>query len=57
MSNNTCLVLRGRVIRTRVHNREYARLSIRGGKELLKHVGREVVVIVIISNNEEGGGE
>ena len=57
MGNNTCLVLRGRVIRTRVHNREYARLSLRGGKELLKYLGRDVTVIVIISNNEEGGGE
>jgi len=56
MGNNTCLVLRGRVIRTRVHNREYARLSIHGreGKELLKYLGRDVTVIVIINSNIEG---
>jgi hypothetical protein len=48
MGNNTCLVLRGRVIRTRVRGREYARLSIRGGKELLKYLGRDVTVIIII---------
>jgi hypothetical protein len=52
MGNNTCLVLRGRVIRTRVHNREYARLSIRESRKLLNLVGREVVVIVII---QQGG--
>jgi hypothetical protein len=50
MGNNTCLVLTGRVIRTRVRGREYARLSLRGGKELLKYLGREVVVIIIIGN-------
>jgi hypothetical protein len=49
-----CLVLTGRVIRTRVHNREYARLSIRGGKELLKYLGRDVTVIIIINSNNEG---
>jgi hypothetical protein len=57
MGNNTCLVLRGRVIRTKVRNREYARLSLRNSRELLNLVGRDVTVIVIISNNEEGGGE
>jgi len=57
MGNNTCLVLRGRVIRIKVHGREYARLSVRNSKELLKYIGRDVTVIIIISNNEEGGGE
>jgi len=45
-----CLVLTGRVIRTRVHNREYARLSIRNSRELLKYLGRDVTVIIIIGN-------
>jgi len=57
MGNNTCLVLRGRVIRIKVHGREYARLSLRESRKLLDYVGREVTVIIIISNNEEGGGE
>ena len=52
MTGNTCLVLTGRVIRNRVRNREYPRISIRGGKELLKYAGTQVTVIVII----EGGG-
>jgi len=54
MGNNTCLVLRGRVIRTRVRNREYARLSIRNSRELLKYLGRDVTIIVIINSNNEG---
>ena len=54
MINHTCLVLTGRVIRNRVRNREYPRISIRGGKELLKYVGSQVTVVVII--NESGGG-
>jgi hypothetical protein len=53
MINHTCLVLTGRVIRNKVRNREYARISIRGGKELLKYVGSQVTVLVII--NESGG--
>jgi hypothetical protein len=53
MINHTCLVLTGRVIRNKVRNREYARISIRGGKELLKYVGSQVTVVVII--NESGG--
>jgi hypothetical protein len=54
MFNNACLVLTGRVIRTRVRGREYARLSIRESRKLLNLVGRNVTVIVIInSNNEE----
>jgi len=57
MGNNTCLVLRGRVIRTRVRGREYARLSLRESRKLLNLVGRDVTVIVIISNNEGVGGQ
>ena len=58
MINHTCVVLKGRVIRVRSRGREYARLSIHGkeGKELLKHVGRDVTIIVIISNNQQGVG-
>jgi hypothetical protein len=56
MSNNACLVLRGRVIRTRVRGREYARLSIHNSRELLKYLGREVVVIVIINKGVVGDG-
>jgi hypothetical protein len=54
MINHTCLVLTGRVIRNRVRNREYARLSLRNSRKLLDYVGRDVTVIVII--NESGGG-
>ena len=54
MTGNTCLVLTGRVIRNRVRNREYARLSLRNSRKLLDYVGRSVTVIVII--NESGGG-
>ena len=54
MKEAACLVLTGRVIRIKVHGREYARLSIHGGKELLKYLGREVTVIVIINNDREG---
>ena len=48
------MVLTGRVIRNRVRNREYARLSLRNSRKLLDYVGRSVTVIVII--NESGGG-
>ena len=48
MKETACLVLRGRVIRTRVRGREYARLSVRNSKELLKYLGRDVTIIVII---------
>jgi hypothetical protein len=54
MSNNACLVLTGRVIRTRVRGREYARLSLRESRKLLNLVGRDVTVIVIINNDREG---
>jgi hypothetical protein len=54
MNNHTCVVLKGRVIRVRSRGREYARLSIRGGKELLKYLGRDVTIIVIINSNIEG---
>jgi hypothetical protein len=56
VKETACLVLTGRVIRIKVRNREYARLSIHGGKELLKYLGRDVTVIVIISNNQQGVG-
>jgi len=56
MPGSTCVVLKGRVIRVRSRGREYARLSLRDSKELLKYIGRDVTVIIIISNNEEGGG-
>jgi hypothetical protein len=51
-----CLVLTGRVIRIKVRNREYARLSLRESRKLLDYVGRDVTVIVIISNNQQGVG-
>jgi hypothetical protein len=54
MPGSTCVVLTGRVIRVRSRGREYARLSLRDSKELLKHVGRDVTVIVIINSNNEG---
>jgi len=58
MINHTCVVLKGRVIRTRSRGREYARLSIRESRKLLNLVGRDVTVIVIINSNNEGvGGE
>jgi hypothetical protein len=56
MGNNTCLVLTGRVIRIKVRNREYARLSLRESRKLLDYVGRDVTVIVIINSNNEGVG-
>jgi hypothetical protein len=48
MNNHTCVVLKGRVIRVRSRGREYARLSLRDSKELLKYLGRDVTVIIII---------
>ena len=48
MINHTCVVLKGRVIRVRSRGREYARLSLRDSKELLKYLGRDVTVIIII---------
>jgi hypothetical protein len=54
MPGSTCVVLKGRVIRVRSRGREYARLSIHGGKELLKYLGRDVTIIVIINSNNEG---
>jgi hypothetical protein len=54
MSNNACLVLTGRVIRIKVHGREYARLSLRESRKLLNLVGRNVTIIVIINSNNEG---
>ena len=52
MINRTCVVLKGRVIRVRSRGREYARISVRDSRELLKYAGTQVTVIVII----EGGG-
>ena len=58
MKETACLVLTGRVIRIKVRNREYARLSLRESRKLLDYVGRDVTVIVIINSNNEGvGGE
>jgi hypothetical protein len=44
------------VIRVRSRGREYARLSLREGRELLKYLGRDVTVIVIINNKDGEGG-
>jgi hypothetical protein len=58
VKETACLVLTGRVIRIKVRNREYARLSLRESRKLLDYVGRDVTVIVIINSNNEGvGGE
>ena len=54
MINRTCVVLKGRVIRVRSRGREYARISVRDSRELLKYAGTQVTVVVII--NKEGGG-
>jgi hypothetical protein len=54
VKETACLVLTGRVIRIKVRNREYARLSVRNSKELLKYLGRDVTIIVIINSNIEG---
>jgi hypothetical protein len=54
MPGGTCVVLTGRVIRVRSRGREYARLSVRNSKELLKYLGRDVTIIVIINSNIEG---
>jgi len=48
----SCVITRGRVIKVRSRGREYARISVRDSKELLKYAGTQVTVIVII----EGGG-
>ena len=53
MELQSCVTMRGRIIKVRSRGREYARISIRDSKELLKYAGAQVTVIVII--NKEGG--
>jgi len=53
MELQSCVITRGRVIKVRSRGREYARISVRDSKELLKYAGTQVTVVVII--NKEGG--